>query len=159
MSSYFTDTEKTNMLAIFANSFDTWARQIVVYKEAMKVEVTPSPSTVNNTFGFGETQQNPVYTYLPARTGVFMAIIKDSDIDSTAAQVNTTSLAPEIMTRIIASPVSIKVKKDARDFIEDGETDKIVDTFSDEIYLLDGHGCLQTFQGSEYYIYPLRKSE
>ena len=147
------------MLKVFSDSFDTWARSIVVYKEPMKVEVPVSPSLDNNSFGFGEVQQVPVYTYLPARTGVFLAILKDSDIDSTKAQAINVGLSPEIMSRIVSSPLSIKVRRDAYEFIEDGRTDKIVDTFRGETYLLDGHGCLQTFQGSEYYIYPLRKTE
>lgn len=158
MAGYFSTTEQANVLAVFALSFDTWSRPITVYKGAMKVEVSPSPATDNNTFGFGDVQQNPVYTYLPARTGVFMAILKDSDIDSTLAQAAKSSLSPEIIARITASPLSIKVKKDAFDFIEDGATEKIVDNFGGETYLLDGHGCLQTYQGSEYYIYPLRKT-
>ncbi len=159
MASYITASEQSGILAVFSNSFDTWSRAITIYKEALKVEIPTSPSTDGNSFGFGDTQQTPIYTYLPARTGVFMAIIKDSDIDSTYAQASRMSLSPEIMTRIVASPISIKVRRDARDFIEDGRTEKIVDNFGQETYLLDGHGCLQTFQGSEYYIYPLRKTE
>jgi hypothetical protein len=159
MSSFISATEQSGILAMFSRSFDTWSRDITVYKEAIKVEVSQQPSTNSNSFGFGEVQQDPIYTYLPARTGVFKAIIRDSDIDSTAAQVARMSFIPEAMARIVASPISIKVKKDAYDFIEDGATTKIIDNFKNETYLLDGHGCLQTYQGSEYYVYPLRKSE
>lgn len=158
MASLISAAEKSSISSIFSSSFDTWSRAIIVYKEALKVEVNNVNDKNDNLFGFGNTQQTPIYTYLPSLTGVFMAIIKDSDIVSTKSQANTTSLVPETMARIIASPISIKVKRDAYDFIEDGETSKIVDAFNREAYILDGHGCLQTFQGTEYYIYPLRKT-
>lgn len=158
MSSLISASESSGILAVISSSFDTWSRLITVYKEPIKVEVTPSPVSAGNLFGFGEIQQEPIYTYLPPVTGVFYAIIRDGDIPHTESQSKKTQLAPEIQTRIIASPISIKVKRDAFLFIEEGETTKIVDNMSEEVYILDGHGCLQTFQGSEYYVYPLRKT-
>lgn len=158
MSSLFSASEISGILSVFTNSFDTWSRSVTIYKEPIKVESNPPVSSSNNAFGFGESQEVPIYTYLPARTGVFMAILKDSDIENTNYQANKAGLVPEITTRIIASPLSMKVKRDAYIFIEDGKTEKIIDNMGGETYLLDGHGCLQTYQGSEYYIYPLRKS-
>ena len=158
MASLFSPTEVTNMLSVFENSFDTWARTIVVYKEPLKVQV-PNPNPSSNTFGFGDVQQDPMFTYITPKTGVFQGIIRDGDIESSTKQMAGVPLAPEVMARILASPVSLKVRPDAAQFIEDGVTERIVDIISQETYLPNGRGCLQTFQGSQYWIFPLRKTQ
>lgn len=158
MPSLISAGEQASILATFENSFDTWSRSIIVYKEALKIPVVASTQQ-GNIFGFGEQQQTPVYTYEDSRTGIFPAVIRDSDISSTSMQTSRVPLSPEILARIVASPISMKVRKDCHNFIEEGVTERIVDRMSGETYLLDGHGCLQTYQGSEYYVYPLRKTQ
>jgi hypothetical protein len=158
MSSLISETERQWILATFEESFDTWSRTIIVYKVPLKTLVTPLPSTTTNVFGFGESQQEPSYTIATQRTGEFPGIIKDSDIARTITQVSSVALSPEIMTRILASPISLKVREDCSTFIDDGETERIVDVLGNATYLLDGHGCLQTYLGSKYYVYPLRKT-
>jgi|WetSurMetagenome_2_1015567.scaffolds.fasta_scaffold89363_2 hypothetical protein len=158
MASLITPTEQAIILSIFEASFDTWSRSVTIYKDPLKQIATPVPTTTNNPFGFGDTQQDTVYTFVNPVTGVFPAIIRDSDIENTKAQVAGTQLSPEIVARIIASPVSMKVRKNCRDFIEEGPTERIVDNIRGDTYLINGSCCLQTYQGSEYYIYPLRKT-
>jgi len=159
MSSLLSATEKASMLNTFEQSFDTWSRNIIVYKEPLKQLIAPQPSTQQNAFGFGPEQQNPTYTFIAPVTGIFPAVIRDTDIENSRAQAAGMPLAPELISRILASPVSMKVRPDARAFIDKGQTDRIVDIKNGETYLLNGHACLQTYQGSEYYIYPLRKTQ
>lgn len=159
MPNLMSPTEIAGVLTVFENSFDTWCRPIIVYKEPLKTLVVPQPTTTNNAFGFGEAQQDAVYAYSVPRTGIFPAILRDSDIESSAAQSAGVPLTPEIVARILASPVSIKVRPDCANFIDEGPTEKIVDQRNGETYLLNGQACLQTFQGSMYYVYPLRKTQ
>ena len=158
MAGLMTATEQANVLATIEDSFDTWSRPVVVYKEATKVPVIDTPSTADNPFGFGESQHDALYTYGDPVSASFPAVIKDGDIESATTQVKGMSLAPEIVARILANAISMKVRRDCRDFIENGPTERIIDTKSGETYLLNGHYCLQTYQGSEYYVYPLRKT-
>ena len=157
MSSFFSTSEIAGISKVLSGSFDTWAREVIIYKDIKRVETSPTNPN-NNLFGFGEDQQEPIYTYLPPDSGRFMAIIKDSDILSSKGQRSEQALAPEIMVNVVSSPISIKVKQDAYDFIEDGETKSILDVLSNELYILDGHPCLQTFVGTKYYVYSLRKT-
>jgi hypothetical protein len=159
MANMMSASERSGVLAVFENSFDTWSRQVAIYKEPLKTLVVPQPTTTNNAFGFGEAQQEPIYAYQTPRTGIFPAIIRDSDIESSTAQSAGVPLTPEIIARILASPVSMKVRRDCANFIDEGPTEKIVDLKNGETYLLNGQACMQTYQGSEYYVYPLRKTQ
>lgn len=159
MSSILKDTERAAVLSIFDSSFDTWCRNIVIYKKPLKNPVLVTPDIQDNMFGFGERQDTALYTYESVVTGVFPAIIKDSDIDSALIQSRATALAPEVLARIIASPISMKVRPDAAAFLDQGETEKVVDPKGQAVYIMNGVGCLQTYLGSEYWVYPLRKTE
>jgi hypothetical protein len=159
MASLISSVEQASILATFEASFDTWSRAITVFKEATKTEASPIPSTTSNLFGFGEAQQEASYTYSAALSQVFQGVIRDGDIAVASAQAKGMMLSPEILARILASPISLKVRKDCSDFIENGPTERIVDNKTGEVYLLNGHRCLQTYQGSEYYVYPLRKTQ
>lgn len=153
MASLISATERVEILAIISGSFDTWSRNIVVFKEPLKTPVDVPPT--NGLFGFGEMgQPSPSYTYEP-RSGIFPAIIKYSDIEQNIA--GNSPLSPEIMARIYWGPVSIKVRKDCRDYINDGPTKSFI--IDGQTFLMDGDERLQTFQGSEYYIYQLRKTK
>lgn len=152
MASLISDTERADILAVFSGSFDTWSRNIVVYKEPLKTLVQPQPT--DGAFGFGEEQQSATYTYTP-RSGVYPAVIRYSDIEKSIAK--NSLLSPEILARIYSGPVSIKVKRDCRDFINDGPTERIV--IDGQPFLMDGDERLQTYQGSEYYVYQLRKTK
>lgn len=153
MAGFISVTEQAGILATFSGSFDTWKRDIVVYKEPLKTLVDPQPQG-NNVFGFGEQQQDPVYSYTP-RSGVFSAIIRYNDIERNPAK--NAPLSPEILARIYWGPVSIKVERNCRDFINDGVTERIL--VDGNSYLMDSDERLQTYQGSEYYIYSLRKTK
>ena len=156
MAGYISETERRGILSVFEQSFETWCREVVIYKEPRKTIVTPQPPTTNNAFGFGDTQQDPTVTYSEVSiTGVFKAILKDAEIESAFRQ--ATDLSPEIQARILTNPISMKVRADAFAFLEDGPNEKIVDTQSGITYFINGVAGYQTYMGSSYWIYPLRK--
>jgi len=152
MASLISAAEQSGILAVFSGSFDTWSRNIVVFKEPLKTEVTPAPTA--GLFGFGETQQDPVYTYTP-RSGIYPAVIRYSDIERNVA--DNALLSPEILARIYSGPISIKVRRDCRDYINDGPTERVI--VDGQTFLMDSDERLQTYQGSEYYVFQLRKTK
>lgn len=155
MANLVSATERKNILAVFEDSFDTWCRDIIVYKQPLKTLVAPAPSTSNNSFGFGDNQQDPIYSYNQTVSGLFKAVIRDSEIESAARQ--AADLSPEMQARILTNPISMKVRPEAFTFIEDGPTEKVIDVKAGITFYLNGVAGLQTYMGSTYYVYPLRK--
>jgi hypothetical protein len=154
MAGFISLTEQASILDTFETSFDTWSRNIIVAKEPIKTLVTPAPSTSNNIFGFGDSQQEEIYNISP-KSGIFPAIVRYNDIERNPAQ--NSILSPELLARIYSGPVSIKVRRDCRDYINDGETENIF--IDGETYYLNSDERLQTYQGSEYYIFSLRRTK
>lgn len=153
MAGFFSSTEQANMINDFATSFLTWSRNITVYKEPLKTPVV-NVGQGGNLFGFGEQQQNQTFTYTPV-TGVFPAIIRYDDIKEDPEK--DSILSPEVMARIYSGPVTIKVQRNCRDFLNNGLTDQVV--IDGQMYYMNSDERLQTFQGSEYYIFSLRKTK
>ena len=152
MAGFFSSTEQANMINDFTNSFQTWSRSIVIYKEPLKTPNLVPQGT--NIFGFGEQQQAETFTYTPV-TGIFPAIIRYDDIKEDPNK--DSALSPEVMARIYSGPVTIKVLRDCRDFLNNGLTDQVV--VDGQMYYMNSDERLQTFQGSEYYIFSLRKTK
>lgn len=152
MAGLVSDVEKSGALLVFSGSFDTWSRQIIVFKESIKTPVdTPSS---NNLFGFGDSQMNTIYTLTP-KSGIFQAIVRYNDIDRNPARDSV--LSSEILARIYSGPISIKVRKDCRDYLNDGETQSV--QIDNQVFLVNSDERLQTMWGSEYYIFALRKTK
>ena len=154
MASFLSATEQAGIRNVFSGSFDTWSRNITIYKEPIKTPVAPFPITNNNLFGFGEEQQETTYTYTDV-TGVYPAIIKYGDIGGNLSAGAPVMPEPNAIT--LASTVLIKVRPDARHFINNGPTSKII--VDGREYVLDSDERLQTFCGSEYYVFSIKKTE
>lgn len=128
MPSLISSTELSIITGILSDVFDTRARSIIVYKEPIKTTISQGAS--NFVFGFGESQQQDAYSYTEV-TGVYPAVVKYKTIDQGEVEDNS-----EIMARISEDEISIKVRKDCRDFINSGKTEKIV--CDDKTYFLNG---------------------
>ena len=136
---------------IIDNIFDTYSRQIIIYKQPIEQQVSPQPQGA--LFGFGQIQQNQLYTYTPV-TGVFQAIIRYSDRYASTEKDN--ELQSEVDEYITEGPVSIKVQQNCKDFIINGVTDKI--KIDGETYILDGVDPKAKFLfGSQYFIFDLER--
>lgn len=146
MASLISDTEKATLTGVFGDVFDTFKRDIVVYKEPIKVVATINES---NLFGYGDSSNQVNYTYT-VQSGVYQAVIKYQD------QQNEKYLS-DLNGPIQNGEVRIKVKKDCRDFIENGKTERI--EFDSKAWNVTSSDSLKKFLDSEYYVYYLERAK
>ncbi len=147
MPSLISTTERANLTGIFNDIFDTFQRPITVYKEPIKVA-----QTIDSTefvYGFGDEQVSQAYTYVE-RTGVYAATIRyPHSIDT-----NSFTNNKDVNIKIPEGWVSIKVKEDCRNYINDGKTDKII--VDAKTYYLDSDERKQAFLDSEFWVFVLK---
>jgi hypothetical protein len=142
MASLISAAEYAIITGVLSDVFDSRSRQIIVYKEPIKIAANPPSNEL--VFGFGESQQSDAFTYAEV-TGVYQAVIKYKSIDAGEIEDNS-----EIMARISEDKISIKVRKECRDFINNGKTEKIV--CDDKTYFLDGE---ESKISNEFYFFSL----
>jgi hypothetical protein len=143
MPSLISSTENTLITGIFSDIFDTRAKSIVIYKEPIKTTTSFNPS--NLVYGFGESQQDDAFTYTQV-TGVYPAVVIVGNIKH-PKNIEDNS---ELWSRLSQGEYSIKVKKDCRDYINNGKTEKI--TFDDKTCYLDGE---EAKINDQYYMFAL----
>lgn len=148
MPSLISPTERANLTGIFNDIFDTFQRTIVIYKESLKV---PNSNALpeNFAFGFGENQANDAYTYIE-RTGIYSATIRYA----TSASENAFKRLPDTNVWIPEGGCSIKVKRECRDFINDGKTEKVI--VDEKTYYLNSEERKQMFLDSEFWVFVLQ---
>ena len=128
---------------VYDNVFQTFSRQIIIYKEPLKTIIPQN--TNNGLYGFGEQQTTAAYSYTPV-TGVFQARVKYAEESSVL--LGTTD------TYIPVSPVTIRVRQDAQMFIDNGVTEKI--EVDGKMYKIDGESTQNSFLALSYWGYKLR---
>ena len=137
---------KTDFTGAFGNHFDTFSDgvNITVFKEPIQVIGTP----IDDNYA-GYENSNPSITYIPV-SGVFPAIkvFKKGGDDSYSIQTKVRN--PEQIIRI-------KVKPDARDYIENGKNDCIM--LNGNKYNDISTSDTQNFFGLVYYYYDLQKTD
>jgi len=143
MPSLISSTERALLTGIFNDIFDTFQRRIVVFKEPTKTSRTVNPNDA--VFGFGEVQTEYGYDYTEV-TGVYPAVIRYGD--------QQTDLNSDGNFRVPAGSVSIKVKKDCRDFINAGKTEKV--EFDNRSFIIESEERKQSFLDSEFYLFILK---
>jgi hypothetical protein len=148
MPSLISDTERQVLTGIFNDIFDTFQRSIVVYKEPIKTQVSVQPA--NLVYGFGESQTEDAFTYTEV-TGVFPAVVRYGNQPQDVTQNS------EINVMISNGEVSIKVRKNCRDFINNGKTEKFL--IDDRTFFLDSEERKQTFIDSEFFIFKLKATK
>lgn len=146
MPSLISSNEKSILTGIFNNIFETFARQVVVYKESLKTRIPNNSGAF--VFGFGDSQGEDSYVYTEV-TGVYPAVIRYQDQNLIQNM--------DISQMISNGEVTIKVKKDCRNFINGGKTEKIV--FDERTFFIDGDERKQTFLDSEFYIFKLKSTK
>jgi len=143
MASLISEEEKKKLASMFDDIFDTFKRDIVIYKEPKKIVNQINTSQL---FGYGDFSNLVNYTYVPV-SGVYPAIVKYNEQQ-------TTNFVEEIQSNISIGTVSIKVQKDCRDFIANGKTEKI--EFDNKIFNVISDDAVKSFlNATEYYIYQL----
>ena len=144
MPSLVTAEEEQSLTGIFSDIFDTFKRDIVIHKEPKK-QITDA--SLPSYFGYETDRSNKVnYKYIPV-SGVYPATIRYRD---------TQELEPLGITNAAAvsvGEVSIKVKSDAKIFIEKGKTERI--TFDNKAFKISSDFAVARFLSSEFYVYQL----
>jgi hypothetical protein len=149
MANIISNEEKAALLIDVSDAFDGFCQDIVVYKEPLKTPVVVNPGA--NLFGFGENQQEVQYTYTPV-TGVFPATVR-TPLES----IKDGDTQPDINAQIYAEDITIKVRGDARAFINNGKTEKI--TIDDNTYIVLGNESKAHFIATgEYFKFRLRNT-
>jgi hypothetical protein len=145
MASLISQSERQSLTGIFNDIFDTFKRDLVVYKEPKKII---QEINLDGVFGYGEYSQAANYTYVPV-TGVHPAVIRYGS-DTEYRQVD------DFTSNIPFGHATIKVKEDARDFIKNGKTEKI--TFDKKTFELASTDKVQRFLDSEYYVFLVKST-
>ena len=143
MASLISDSERANLVSIFTDIFDTFKRNIIVHKEPIKVIDQINLTAI---FGYDEYSNETNYTH-ETNNKTIEAVVRYasnhrfSDIDNNAIN-------------YITGDASIKVKQDGRDYINTGNTEKIV--IDGKSFNVDGQEIIQRFLDSEFYIFNLK---
>ncbi len=146
MPSLISATERANLTGIFNDIFDTFKRTIVVWREPLKVPIQTSSAPI---FGYGDTQEEQQYEYIP-QSGVFDATIRYPSRQP--VETETDSRVP-----LSEGQVSIKVKRDCRNYINEARVDKI--TVDDRDFILDDDERKSTFLDSEFFVFVLKATK
>ncbi|MAF24605.1 hypothetical protein CL634_03385 [bacterium] len=142
MASLISTEEKAILTGTFQDVFDTFKREIVVYKEPQKVIGSIDEGMI---FGYGE-YSNPVnYTY-ESVSSTFYATVRYIDNQ----QIEHIEV---IGTDVPKGLVRMKVEKEAMDFIEDGKNEKI--TFDKKSFNIISTVAVKRFLDSEFFVYYL----
>lgn len=117
MASLLTDADKLSFKNSIVDLFDTFSRDIVVHKEPQQKISSVNPSTPLLP-GYGH-ESSPTNVEFIAKSKSFKAMVRYSG----KQEVETDNFAG---TKIPKGMVAIKVQSEARDYINDGTTEKIV---------------------------------
>lgn len=141
MASLISDAEKASLGIVFGQIFDTFKRNIIIYKEPIKISRSNISPTI---FGFGDKQSDEIYTYQDV-TGVYPATIRYNDLTK-----------PNIAEGNFKYPkgsITIKVEQDCRDFINQEATTKII--VDGNTYALNGPEQPRNFLDTKYWAFSL----
>jgi hypothetical protein len=127
--------------------FDYFSRSFIVHKEPVKViqELQSTPL-----YGYGSSSDSVNYTYMPV-TGIFNGRINYNNSRDTDA-VNS-----DLKIVFARGDVTLKVKKNARDFIANGKTIKL--EFDGKTWNVITEDSIQEYLNNSYYIYGLEQTK
>ncbi len=146
MASLISTGEKATLTGIFNDIFDTFKRDIVVYKEPVKTVASINES---NLFGYGDASNQVNYTYA-AQSGTYQAIIRYADQQQQ-------DYYSDLNGAIAKGDARIKVKQECRDFIENGRTEKI--EFDGKSWNVVTSDSVRRFLDSEFFVYHLERAK
>lgn len=148
MSSLISDANKLELTGILSDHFDTFSRNIIVYKTPQATASIDLNST--NLAGYNTDIQYPNVTYTVV-SGIYPAIriIKNDQIPNKIDEIKALTVGE--------GKIRIKVKEDAKNFIEQGKNEYVdVDGFK---YNFINRPFTQNYLGLIFYIYHLEAIE
>ena len=145
MASLITSGEADALTGIFNDIFDTFKREVVVWKEPIR-----TVATINDSFlyGYDYPDTNVVNYTNTLVSGVFQAVVKYDDEMGKDYNSDVNSYFPEGYVRI-------KVKPSTKDFIESGVTERV--DFDNKSFNIESESTPKIFLGNEYYVYHLKE--
>jgi len=145
MASLISAQEIADFHQAINDHFDTFKRNITVYKTPIKKIIS---SEINpQMIGYEENSIEEQIEYV-AQSQNFEAIIAYQDPMKL-------DLIEQIQIKTNSPVVSIKVKKEARDYIINDKTEKI--TFDDKSFNLITNDIVKNYQGLVYYFFYLEE--
>lgn len=150
MSDFLTTGERAAISGDMDMIFDTMSkgRTITIVKSPIKTVIQVVNN--NNAFGFGDDQQEPIYSYTPV-SGVFPAII-------VYPRNHLSPLSAELNARIYAGKITIKVKQDCRDFLRDANAVNTI-ILDGKNFDIEGEERRQMFLNDTYYLFDLEATK
>ena len=146
MPSLIPQADISGFTGALADHFDTFKREIIVYKEPQRV-VNSGP--FDSVLAGYEDSSSTNVSYVPV-SGVYSGLVVYED-DQDTRYVNM------LNSNVNKGVIKIKVEKDARDFIKNGKTERIevdeksFNTISDD--------KIQNYIGLNYYIFYLEATD
>ena len=144
MSSLINSGDKAVVSGIFNDIFDTFKRNIVIWKEPIKTVTTINESYL---YGYGNPANLINYTNSPV-SGVFPAVVKYNDSMDAGYDSNTAAYWPEGYVRI-------KVQEPTKLFLESGKTERI--DIDEKSFNVASEMTPKKFLSSEFYVYHLKE--
>jgi len=145
MASLISSTEITSYTGIVADYFDTFKRDIVIYKQPIANVTTTSDVLA----GYGNTSAESIVEYTVV-SGVYPAKIRHG-----RDQKNT--VTNDTKTRLPAGTVRILVEEDCYNFIKQGKTENIV--VDNVTFNQIDDEAPKNFLGRKYYAFILNRTD
>jgi hypothetical protein len=147
MPTLLTQGDVDSFTGDFKNLFDTFKREIVIWKEPQKIV---KHSNVETTLYAGYKPQHQVETEWVPNSGVFEAMVTYGD------KQDTNNIA-DIKVDYFGGGCRIKIEQPGRDFIENGKTERLdVDGKSFNIVTSD---AVKDFFGFKLFVYHLENTK
>ena len=146
MADFLSSDERAAWAADADMIFDTMSagRTVTIVKEPNKIQIDQPPS-INNQFGFGESQTDPIYNYIPESQAFPVVVIYGKDQKSI--------LVSEVNQVLPNGAISIKVKRNCYDYFQEGRIQHFI--IDERKFVINGEPYRQMFLNSEYFILPL----
>jgi hypothetical protein len=145
MADLLSNTDKTSFQNSVLDLFDTFSRAITIHKEPQK-KITQVDANLLPGYNNTSKPENVEYIH---RSASYNAIIEYNKKQNTETEAH----AGTIVSR---GSVSIKVQQDARDYINNGKTEKII--IDDKSFNLASRDAVKDYFGMKMYIYFLEES-
>ena len=149
MASLISTQEIADYHQAINDHFDTFKRSITIHKEPIK-KIISSPSSFGPVIGYEDNAISEKIEYIP-RSQSFEALI-----DYDAGKGNIKDVV-DLKVFMSANTVSIKVKKEARDYILNDKTEKI--TFDNKSFNLLSQDVVKNYLGLIYYLFYLEETK
>jgi len=151
MAGLVTNKEQNILTGLYDATFQTFCRNIIVYKQPIKQQIITVNNNPNN-FGFGDAPIENQYTFIPV-SGIFPAIVRFPN----RKKIGEVEVIQDTNVGAYVEEARIKVRDDCYNYIESGQTDKF--TFDGKDFYLNSQAEHYPFLGASYYIYRLKAKQ